>query len=473
MENKNEIFNLIWKSCERFRGKIDSSKYKDYVLSMLFIKYLSDLYHYKVDEIKRTKPKPMWDSFIERIPYKLDDQCDFIYLVNNKEQENLGHLINQVVKRIESKNKSIQGTLELVDFNDRMLGDSTEKNKALKGLITTFENSQLDFSPDHTTTDILGDVYEYLIANFASDAGKKGGEFYTPSEVSTLVAKIVSPKKGDSIYDPTCGSGSLLIKTSKQLKDEKNKQIENFDLYGQEINAQTEVLARMNMILHNINGANIVRGNTLTNPLFKENENKVKQFDIIVANPPFSLNIEDDIEVIKNDIFHRYDFGIPPKNKGDFAFVQHMIASLKSKGKGVTVLPEGPLFRGGQEGKIRQSLLENNWIEGIIKLPSNLFFGTSISSILFIMNKDKKTNEVFFINASEEYKSNKNQNKLTSNNIDKIYHTWNKREEIDKFSRNVSFDEIKENDFSLNVSTYVDNSEIEEEYDLLELQDQI
>lgn len=314
-------------------------------------------------------------------------------------------------------------------------------------------------------SDVIGDAYEFLIANFASDAGKKGGEFYTPGEVSTLLAKLVGAKDGDRIYDPTCGSGSLLIKAAKEVGTQ------NFRLYGQERNGQTQSLAKMNMFLHEINDAVIEWGDTLRNPLHLENERLMK-FDKIVSNPPFSLD-KWGAEDLKDDKYRRFEMGLPPKSKGDYAFISHMIASLNENGTAGIILPHGVLFRAASEGKIRKQIIENNWLDAVIGLPENLFFGTGIPACILIFKKNKVDNNVVFIDASKDYEKGKNQNILRDEDIEKILEAYHNRKEVEKYCHIANFDEIKENDFNLNIPRYIDTFEEEERVNLDQIKKQI
>ena len=306
--------------------------------------------------------------------------------------------------------------------------------------------------------DVIGDAYEFLIANFASDAGKKGGEFYTPSEVSTLLAKLVGAKDGDRIYDPTCGSGSLLIKAAKEVGTQ------NFRLYGQERNGQTQALAKMNMFLHEINDSVIEWGDTLRNPLHLENERLMK-FDKIVSNPPFSLD-KWGAEDLKDDIYGRFNMGLPPKSKGDYAFISHILASLNENGTAGIILPHGVLFRAASEGKIRKQIIENNWLDAVVGLPENLFFGTGIPACILIFKKNKVDNNVVFIDASKEYDKGKNQNNLRNEDINKIVEAYENKKEIERYCYIASFEDIKENDFNLNIPRYIDTFEDEEKVDM-------
>ncbi|WP_027327431.1 type I restriction-modification system subunit M [Helicobacter pametensis] len=462
--SKEAINAIVWKACDGFRGSMDSSKYKDYILSMLFVKYLSDFYkeklqvlqeRYKGDEerIRRS---------LAREKFVLDETCTFEYLLQNKEANNLGEIINKALAKIEEDNPSkLDGIFRNVDFNDKnLLGESKERNAILRNLLEVFDSDDLDLSPSKISErDVIGDAYEYLIAEFASDAGKKGGEFFTPSEVSTLLAKLVSAKEGERIYDPTCGSGSLLIKSSKEVGNE------NFAIYGQEKNSQTHSLCRMNMYLHEINDAKIEWGDTIRNPLQIHND-ALMRFDVIVANPPFSLD-QWGIDEAKDDRWGRFSrYPLPPKGNGDYAFILHMISSLAPQGRMGVVLPHGVLFRGSSEGKIRRQLIDENLLDAVIGLPANLFYGTSIPACILIFKKDRERSDILFIDASKEFQKGKRQNTLTEENITKILTTYHNRQEVEKYSHIATLEEIKANDYNLNIPRYVDTFEEEEEVDI-------
>ncbi|MEH1010988.1 class I SAM-dependent DNA methyltransferase [Campylobacter concisus] len=366
---QDTINNVVWKACDTFRGTMDGSDYKDYVLTMLFVKYLSDFYKEKLELLRAeySDKSERIEAKLKKEKFKLDESCTFEYLLAHKEAVNLGEIMNKTLEKIEEDNKDkLEGIFRSIDFNNKnKLGDTKERNAILQNLLEDFSDARLDLRPSMLEgNDIIGDAYEYLIAHFASDAGKKGGEFYTPSEVSTLLTKLVEPKEGDMIYDPTCGSGSLLIKASKEVGSK------NFRLYGQEKNGQTHALCKMNMFLHEINDAVIEWGDTIRNPLHLQ-DNLIKTFDIVVANPPFSLD-KWGADFVLNDPFMRFaSYALPPKSKGDYAFVVHMIKSLNNNGKMGVVLPHGVLFRGANEGKIRQKLIEENLLDAVIGLPAN------------------------------------------------------------------------------------------------------
>lgn len=465
MKTTQEVINnVVWKACDTFRGTMDSSQYKDYILSMLFVKYLSDFYKEKLDQLheKYNGDNERIQRALQREKFVLDESCTFEYLLQHKEAPNLGEIINKALERIEEDNhEKLEGIFRNVDFNDRkVLGDTKERNSILKHLLEDFSDSRLDLSPSKLLgNDIIGDSYEYLIAHFASDAGKKGGEFFTPSEVSTLLAKLVQAKEGDRIYDPTCGSGSLLIKASQEVGSK------NFAIYGQEKNGQTQALCRMNMYLHEINDAKIEWGDTIRNPLHIE-ENKLMKFDVVVANPPFSLD-KWGADFAEHDLFKRFsDYSIPPASKGDYAFVLHMIKSLNENGRMGVVLPHGVLFRGASEGRIREKLITENLLDAIIGLPANLFFGTSIPACILVFKKNRATNDILFIDASREFDKGKNQNNLNDRHIAKILKTYQARKEVEKYAHVATLEEIQENDYNLNIPRYVDTFEEEVKVDI-------
>lgn len=453
------INSIVWKACDTFRTTMDSSQYKDYVLTMLFVKYLSDFYKEKVEELtaKYGDNQERIQKSLSREKFKLDEKCTFEYILQHKEAENLGEVIDKVLERIEDDNKEkLDGVFREISFNsEAVFGRTKEKNKILKNLLEDFNDTRLDLRPSMLSgNDVIGDSYEYLISHFAGDAGKKGGEFFTPSAVSTLLAKLVEAGEGDRIYDPTCGSGSLLIKASKEVGNK------NFRIYGQESKSATVALCKMNMFLHDINDAVIEWGDTINNPLHLENDHLMK-FDVVVANPPFSLD-KWGADEAPQDKYKRFERGIPPKSKGDYAFISHMISSLNEHGRMGVVLPHGVLFRGASEGKIRQQLIDENLLDAVIGLPANLFFGTSIPACILVFNKQRDNTNILFIDASADFNKNKNQNSIDDEQIQKILDTYKNKKEIEKYSHLASLDEIKENDYNLNIPRYVDTFEEEE-----------
>lgn len=422
---------------------------------MLFVKYLSDFAKEKIKELESKYSGDKLKRRFERMNYKISKDASFEYLLKNKEAPNIGEIINTALRKIEKDNpQKFDGIFNNIDFNDsNKFGETKTRNAILKHLLEDFSDSELDLSPSALqNNDVMGDAYEYLISNFASDAGKKGGEFFTPPEVSTLIAKIVSDRTGVKIYDPTCGSGSLLIKVNKEIGRE------NCTIYGQEKNSQTFALCRMNMYLHEIGDeAKIEWGDTIKEPKFTD-KGELRKFDVVVANPPFSLDKWGE-EIALNDKYNRFEFGVPPKSKGDLAFLLHMINSMKENGITAVVMPHGVLFREAGEGFIREKIIENNLIDTIIGLPPNLFYGTSIPACIIVLKNNRKNKDIFFIDASEEYDKGKRQNKLREEDISKILTAYRKRKDILKYCRAVSFEEIKANNYNLNISRYLISAE--------------
>jgi len=473
--SKTIISNTLWRACDTFRGKIDSSIYKDYILVMLFVKYLSDTYkeHLEDYEQKYDGDKERIQRALGRDRFVLDDKSTFDHIYSKRNDANIGEVINKALEHIEEENKmKLRGVFRNIDFNsEAILGQTKDRNSMLKHLLEDFRD--LDLKPSSVgSADVIGDAYEYLIGKFASDAGKKGGEFFTPSEVSELISRLVKPKENDRIYDPTCGSGSLLIRTAKKVPSGK------VAIYGQERNGQTHSLCRMNMFLHKFDDANIAWGDTLSNPLFLD-DGQLMKFQVVVANPPFSLDkwamgfagSEDDKDFKMEaslDSHRRFEWGVSPKSKGDYAFVQHMLYSLAEGGRMGIVLPHGVLFRGAAEGKIRKQIIDMNLLEAVIGLPANLFFGTGIPACVLVFKKNRSRKDILFIDASNDghYEKAKNQNNLREEDIKRIVDAYEKYGDIDKFTHIATLDEIKENEYNLNIPRYVDTFEEEEPVDM-------
>lgn len=477
-----EINNIVWKACDTFRGVIDPSQYKDYILTMLFVKYVSDVWKdkrsfyaekYKNDAVRIERA-------LRNERFQVPETCTFDYLFENRNAANVGELINTALESMEDANRSkLERVFRNIDFNSEAnLGQTKDRNRRLKNLLVDF--SALDLQPSHLeNNDVIGDAYEYLIERFASDAGKKAGEFYTPAQVSKLLAKLIDPQPGDRIIDPTCGSGSLLIKTSKEVGSN------NFSLYGQEINGSTWALARMNMFLHEIDNADIQWGDTLNNPKLLEGDNLLKG-NKVVANPPFSLD-KWGAENALTDQFKRFHRGVPPQSKGDYAFISHMIESTyEDTGKVGVILPHGVLFRSSSEGKIRKQLIEENLLEAVVGLPANLFFGTTIPAVILIFNRAKRKNkDVLFVDASQSYEGGKNQNRLRDSDIEKIvttYKAYQKAKPLttevgevieEKYAYRATLNELEENEYNLNIPRYVDTFVEDEEVDIPATQNNI
>lgn len=464
MSNKlsqDKINSTVWKACDSFRGTLDPAGYKDYILTMLFVKYISDVHKEKKEEYvkKYNGDAVRIERALKHERFKMPEESSFDYLYEQRNADNLGELINVALENIEEENRAkLEKVFRNIDFNSEAnLGQTKDRNRRLKNVLTDF--AVLDLRPSNLEdNDVIGDSYEFLISNFASDAGKKAGEFYTPKAVSMLLAKLVEPKEEDRIYDPTCGSGSLLLKAAKEVGST------NFSLSGQEVNGSTWALARMNMFLHGRDNATIEWGDTLNNPLHKENDH-LKKFDIVVANPPFSLD-KWGADNATSDQYGRFWRGVPPKSKGDYAFISHMVESLNEHGRAGVVLPHGVLFRGSSEGKIRKALIEENKLKAVVGLPSNLFYGTGIPACILIFDKNKSNTDVLFIDASREFENGKNQNYLRVEDIEKIFKTYKNWVTVDKYSYVANQTEIEENDYNLNIPRYVDTFEEEEPIDI-------
>ena len=450
---KSELYSSLWKSCDELRGGMDASQYKDYVLVLLFVKYVSDKYSSDKDALIEI---PKGGSF-----------KDMIALKGKKE---IGDGINKIIARLADEN-DLKGVIDVADFNDdERLGKGKEMVDRLTNLISIFENPELDFSRNRADgDDILGDAYEYLMRHFATESGKSKGQFYTPSEVSRVMAKVigVSKHKGSNptIYDPTCGSGSLLLKAA----DETGLSV---SIYGQEKDVATAALAKMNMILHNNPTAEIRKGqSTLSNPLFTDTKtHQLKTFDYIVANPPFSSKNWRNGFDPENDLYNRFEDGIAPTKNGDFAFLQHVIRSLKSKGKAAVILPHGVLFRGNAEAEIRKNLIRKGYIKGIISLPANLFYGTGIPACIIVIDKEnaEARRGIFMIDASKGFAKDGNKNRLREQDMHRIVDVFNNQKEIDRYSRLVPHSEItdEKNDYNLNIPRYIDGQESEDIQDI-------
>lgn len=474
---QKDINNAAWSACDTFRGAVDPAQYKDYILAMLFLKYISDVWkdHYEEyrkqygDDDTRIRRK------LERERFVLPQGASFYDLYEQRNETNIGELINEALDAVEETNKAkLEGVFRNIDFNSEAnLGKTKDRNRRLKLMLEDFNKPQLDMRPSRVSEDVIGNTYIYLIERFASDAGKKAGEFYTPHKVSELVAKLAAPKPGDRICDPACGSGGLLIEAAHEVGSR------DYALFGMEVNGSTWALARMNMFLHGSDAARIEWCNTLTSPALVENDRLMK-FNVVVANPPFSLD-KWGADEAESDRFNRFWRGVPPKSKGDWAFISHMVeAALEKEGRVAVVVPHGVLFRGGAEGRIRQKMIEDNLLDAVIGLPGNLFPTTNIPVAILVFDRSREkggakadSKDVLFIDASSEYQSAKNQNTLTEEHIRQITDAYQAREEIDKYAYVAGFDEIKENDFNLNIPRYVDTFEEEEEIDIYAVQTEI
>jgi type I restriction enzyme M protein len=472
--SQDEINRILWSACDTFRGTVDPAEYKNYILVMLFVKYISDVWR---DHYQRLLEKYHGDEAQARrmMRYEkffLPEGCDFQSLYEGRNEANLGEIINIALEGIEEANKEkLEGVFRNIDFNsEAALGRARQRNERLKNLLNDFANPRLDLRPSRVgDMDVIGDAYEYLIDRFAAGAGKKAGEFYTPPQVSILLARLVDPQPGDRIGDPACGSGSLLIRCANQVGDA------NYSLFGQESNGSTWALAKMNMFLHDISGARVEWGDTLQGPTLVDG-NHLMRFNVVVANPPFSLD-KWGKETAEKDRYNRFWRGLPPKSKGDYAFITHMIETTYSdpaqNGRVGVIAPHGVLFRGGAEGKIRQKLIEENLLDSVIGLPENLFYGTGIPAAILVFKRHKDDDSVVFIDASREFEAGTPQNRLREQDIDKIVRTYRAREFIDKYAYVADFAEIQENDFNLNIPRYVDTFEPEPDIDMTAVQEEL
>ena len=474
---QKDINDAAWRACDIFRGVMDPAGYKDYILVMLFLKYISDVW--KDQFVKYHAKHANDDTRIHRLMnrerFVLPEGTSFYNLYDQRNEANLGELINKALDDIETRNKDkLGGVFRNIDFNSEAnLGRPKDRNRRLKMLLENFYKPQLDMRPSRVSNDIIGNTYIYLIERFASDAGKKAGEFYTPHKVSELVAKLCDPKQGKRICDPACGSGGLLIEAAKAVGSH------DISLWGMESNGGTWALCRMNMFLHRFDSARIDWCNTLTAPTLVEND-RLTKFDYVVANPPFSLD-KWGAEEADADLHNRFWRGIPPKSKGDYAFISHMIeVALEREGRVAVVAPHGVLFRGAAEGRIRERLIRDNLLDAVIGLPGNLFPTTSIPVAILVFDRSRekgganeKHKDVLFIDASKGYQAGKNQNALLDEHIAKVLDTYRRRTNVDKYAHIASFEELEENDFNLNIPRYVDTFEEEAEIDIKTVQKEI
>jgi len=469
--SQQEINDTLWRACDTFRGTLDPAQYKDYLLVMLFLKYVSDVWTDKQEELQERHKgdKVRVERALGRERFVVPPESHFKYLYDRRDAPNIGELINIGLEQIEDANRAkLENVFRNIDFNSEpYLGETKDRNRRLKNLLQDFSNPVLDLRPSRIgTLDVIGNAYEYLIGHFASDAGKKGGEFYTPAEVATLLAKLLEPKKGDTICDPACGSGSLLIRVAKEVGSP------DYYVYGQEVNGGTWALCKMNMFLHGVDNAQIEWGDTLNNPKLIEGDH-LKKFNVVVANPPFSLD-KWGAEQAAADPFRRFHRGTPPKSKADYAFISHMVeAAVEDGGRVGVIAPHGVLFRGGAEGKIRQKLIEENLLEAVIGLPTNLFFGTGIPAAILLFRKARTTTDVMFIDASRDYADEKRQNRLRPQDIEKIVATLKGARDVDKYAHRSRVEEIRDNDYNLNIPRYVETLEQEANVDLAAIQQEI
>ncbi|MEP7166427.1 MAG: type I restriction-modification system subunit M [Candidatus Woesebacteria bacterium] len=459
----SELKQMLWKSADILRGKIDSSDYKKYIFGLLFYKRISDVWDEEYDVVLNE----YHDKDLARADYnhrfQVPADCKWTTLENTP--SDIGGKLNEIFDKLTNVNSpKLDKIFADLDFANK----DRFPNETLQRLINHF--SQYNFGSAYISSDLLGDAYEYLISQFAADAGKKGGEFYSPREVERAIIGILKPHQKDHIYDPTVGSGGFLLEAYAYLKKKAGEQIaRTLYLYGQEINISTFAIAKINMFLHGLDSADIRRGDTLANPQFLTDSGNLQTWDICVANPPYSIK-DWEFEIFRNDKYGRTsEYELPPQKNADFAFVLHIIKSMNMNGRAGIILPHGVLFRGGSEGRIREQIIRNDLIDTIVSLPPKLFFGTGIPVAVWILNKNKpdhKKNKILMIDAERDFAEGKNQNTLRNQDIEKIVSAYDAYQDVEKYARVIEVKEIAENEYNLNIKRYIDSTDEVEEIDV-------
>lgn len=466
--SQDAINAAVWAACDTFRGTVDPSIYKDYVLTMLFLKYISDVWqdHYERYKQEHGDHPELIEELLKNERFVLPRSANFYALHEQRHKPGNGERIDTALHAIEEANiTKLRDVFQDISFNSTKLGDEAQKNDILRHLLEDFAKPELNLRESRVgSLDVIGNAYEFLIKNFASTSGKKAGEFYTPPEVSQLMARLMDPQESDEICDPTCGSGSLLMKCAQVIRAKKGSR--KYALFGQEAIGSTWALAKMNMFLHAEDNHRIEWGDTLRNPKLLDAKGLLKHFNIVVANPPFSLE-KWGHESAADDPHKRFRRGLPPRTKADYAFILHMVETMKpGTGRMAVVVPHGVLFRGAAEGKIRQKLIDENLLDVVIGLPEKLFYGTGIPAAILVLRKKKADDKVLFIDASRDYQDGKNQNFLRPQDLDRIEQTVRQRQSVDKYAHLASPAEIAGNDYNLNIPRYVDTFEEAEAIDL-------
>lgn len=474
---QQDINAAAWAACDTFRGAVDPAQYKDYILVMLFVKYVSDIWaeHYEQYREEYGDDEGRIRRRLGRERFVLPEGSSYYDLYRQRGADNIGELINEALYALEDANKAkLAGVFRNIDFNSEAnLGKVKDRNRRLKNLLEDFHKPQLNLRPSRVPEDVIGNTYIYLIERFATDAGKKAGEFYTPHAVSELVARLAAPQPGETICDPACGSGGLLIEAARAVGTP------DFALYGMEVNGSTWALARMNMFLHHADSADIEWCDTLNSPALVEGD-RLKSFDVVVANPPFSLD-KWGAEEAAGDRYNRFWRGVPPKSKGDWAFITHMVeVARRREGRVAVVVPHGVLFRGAAEKRIRQHMIEENLLDAVIGLPAGLFPTTGIPVAILVFDRAREKegsragcSDVLFIDASKGFTTGKSKNALVPEHTERILSTYADRSDVEKYAHVAPASEIAGNDFNLNIPRYVDTFEEPEPIDIVAVQAEI
>lgn len=459
--SQDAINTAVWNACDTFRGTVDPSIYKDYILTMLFLKYISDIWqdHYERYQAAHGAHPELIEELLKNERFVLPRSANFRALHEARHQPGNGERIDRALHAIEEANLGkLRDVFQDISFNSTKLGDEAQKNDILRHLLEDFARPELNLRESRVgQLDVIGNAYEFLIKNFATTAGKKAGEFYTPPEVSQLMARLMDPQEGEEICDPTCGSGSLLMKCAQLIRSRTGRR--HYALYGQEAIGSTWALAKMNMFLHAEDNHRVEWGDTLRNPKLLDADGRLRRFDVVVANPPFSLEKWGHENAAK-DPHQRFRRGVPPRTKGDYAFILHMVETMRpGSGRMAVVVPHGVLFRGASEGRIRQVLIEENLLDVVIGLPEKLFYGTGIPAAILVLRQNKVDDQVLFIDASRAYQDGKNQNLLRAQDVQAIIDAVQARQPIDKYAHLATREEIAGHGFNLNIPRYVNTFE--------------